>query len=101
VLLTSICFRVVHAVAVLTRPLRSPQVADDGLLAKTITQATNTKAGCVNGMDANGNPCVTKQKHDPICKVRLGPEVGPLGLVGVTVKPNRLWLRMAQQQPLT
>lgn len=46
------------------------QVADDGLLAKTITQATNTKAGCVNGMDANGNPCVTKQKHDPICKVR-------------------------------
>jgi hypothetical protein len=45
------------------------QVADDGLEAKTVTQATNTNAGCVNGMDPNGNPCVTKQKHDPICKV--------------------------------
>lgn len=45
------------------------QVSDDGLDAKIITQATNTNAGCVNGMDPNGNPCVTKQKHDPICKV--------------------------------
>jgi len=47
------------------------QVADDGLEAKTVTQATNTNAGCVNGMDPNGNPCVTKQKHDPICKVGI------------------------------
>jgi hypothetical protein len=45
------------------------QVADDGLEARIVTQATNTNAGCVNGVDANGNPCVTKQKKDPICKV--------------------------------
>lgn len=50
-------------------PAATPQVADDGLEAKTVTQATNINAGCVNGVDANGNPCVTKQKHDPICKV--------------------------------
>lgn len=43
-------------------------VADDGLIAKTITAAANTNAGCINGLDPNGNPCVNKQAGTILCK---------------------------------
>jgi hypothetical protein len=35
-------------------------VDDDGLFPKTVTPAANKDAGCVNGLDPNGNPCVDK-----------------------------------------
>lgn len=44
------------------------KVEDTGLMAKTVTQAANDKAGCVNGKDANGNDCVRKPHELHICK---------------------------------
>lgn len=64
-------------------------VEDDGLAAVTVTPAVNTKAGCKDGRDANGNACVDIPNFQPLCKkVTLkGGKVIQYGAPGCTPTP--------------